>query len=656
MKNSGNPAKRNAKPKAILWSSNSPWAATGYGQQTAQVVQRLAKAGHSVAVASNYGLEGTVQEWNGIKQFPRGFDIYSNDVIPAHMAAWTHENPDLDPLLITLFDVWVFKGKQWDMVDNIASWVPIDHQPAPPDVLKWCARPNVTPIAMSRFGEQMLADAGIDSTYIPHAIDTKTFKPTTGVKLRDGEVPARTFMEVPTDAFVVGMNSANKGGQHGYNRKAFPEAFLAFGMWCKKRTDAVLYVHTESKGAMGGIDLRELAKACGIPDDRIVFVDQYAHRLGIPNEVLASIYTAMDVLLQPSLGEGFGIPAIEAQSCGTPVIVSNATAQPELVGDGWLVDGQPVWDHSQKAWWFTPAVGSIINALEEAYLRGRKDPCAREFAKDYDADVVFRKYWVPFIDGFGLSERTQPVTFGETTSADPLLTIYIPTYRRPELAALLDSLGPQVTPLVEVIVSDNDGSARELVESLTWFASVTYEQQPENIGGDANIIRGFTQGRAPWVWVIGDDDTLTTGAIADVMQAIQTTKADRLILLSQAAPKAAAGFVGTLAELSKVDAALPLAATLISANVLRRSACNVELAQEKIATKYGHAWGYPSNVEVLKRPVLARVGYEHAGQGWPADLDGAKVKTDYLESVGVDANAALSGWNYMGAQHAWENQ
>jgi glycosyltransferase involved in cell wall biosynthesis len=198
---------------------------------------------------------------------------------------------------------------------------------------------------------------------------------------------------------VVGVNSANKGGQHGYNRKAFPEMFLAFGMWAKKRTDAVLYVHTEAKGAMGGIDLRALAKACGIDDDRIVFVDQYAHRLGIPNEVLAAIYSSMDVFLQTSMGEGFGIPAIEAQACGVPAILSDFTAQPELLGDGWLVQGQPVWDQSQKSWWLTPNIGSIIEALEAAYARGQGTSTkAIDFAADYDADKVFAKYWRPILD------------------------------------------------------------------------------------------------------------------------------------------------------------------------------------------------------------------------------------------------------------------
>ena len=107
----------------------------------------------------------------------------------------------------------------------------------------------------------------------------------------------------------------------------------------------------------------------------------------------------MDVLVQPSRGEGFGIPLVEAQACGTRAVVSNATAQPELLGHGWAVDVQPQWDEAQKAWWFTPQVGSIVDALEAAYAEGRvRSQKAIDFAAQYDADKVFDQYWRPALE------------------------------------------------------------------------------------------------------------------------------------------------------------------------------------------------------------------------------------------------------------------
>lgn len=400
-KRSGNPARRAEKtatdnPRAILWASNSPWAATGYGMQTKQVTQRLKDAGHRIAIASNYGLEGTSFEWNGIKQFGRGFDLYSNDVIPAHMAAWDHESPGMDPLLITLFDVWIFKGPQWDQVKSIATWVPIDHMPAPPGVVNFLRKPNVTPIAMSKFGQAMIEREGIESLYVPHAVE-KVFHPTQSVPKPDGgDLTGRQFMEIGEDKFVVGMNAANKGIVP--NRKSFPEAMLAFALFAKKHDDAVLYIHSEDKGGMGGVNLRELAQACGIDESQVTFCDQYAYRLGIPQPMVAAIYTAMDVLLMPSMSEGFGVPSIEAQACGTPVILTDSTAMPELLGDGWLVEGQPWYDAMQKSWLVAPLIPSIVAALESAYQRGRgRSQVAMDFAAQYDADLVFDQYWKPVI-------------------------------------------------------------------------------------------------------------------------------------------------------------------------------------------------------------------------------------------------------------------
>lgn len=58
------------------------------------------------------------------------------------------------------------------------------------------------------------------------------------------------------------------------------------------------------------------------------------HFIGyVPDEDMPALYSAAEVFAFPTLYEGFGIPVIEAQICGTPVLTSNTSSLPEIAGD-----------------------------------------------------------------------------------------------------------------------------------------------------------------------------------------------------------------------------------------------------------------------------------------------------------------------------------
>lgn len=70
---------------------------------------------------------------------------------------------------------------------------------------------------------------------------------------------------------------------------------------------------------------------------------KWTKRVRFINEIsdrdLVAMYNGAELFVLPSFGEGFGIPVLEAMACGTPVLSSNATSLPEVVGRaGWLFD------------------------------------------------------------------------------------------------------------------------------------------------------------------------------------------------------------------------------------------------------------------------------------------------------------------------------
>ena len=371
----------------LLWHSNAPWSPTGYGQQTALFATRL-KSEFNLGISAFYGLEANVLPWNKIPVFPGLANKHGNETIIEHANA--HFGKDVrNGIVATLMDVWVLDPAIWERL-NTCCWVPVDHSPAPDPVVGFFQASGAVPIAMAKFGQEMLTDAGLDPLYVPHAIDTSVYKPMDKAKCREA-------IGIDTDAFVVGMVAANKGNP---SRKCFHEAFQAFKALHEKHPEARLYVHSEIQGRFAGVNLPGLMRDIGLDHNAVLFPDQYrVVHYPYPPETMAQVFNCFDVLLSPSAGEGFGIPVLEAQSCGVPVIVSDFSAQPELCGSGWLVTGRKVYT-PMRSWQFLPDVDDIVDALKQAYgmteaARAHMGSKAREFATPYDVNTVYEKHMLP---------------------------------------------------------------------------------------------------------------------------------------------------------------------------------------------------------------------------------------------------------------------
>jgi FkbM family methyltransferase len=367
--------------------SNLPYSGSGYGTQTAHLCRNLPAFGHEVAVSPTNGLDGQPIEWEGTLCLPSGIKTYSNDMIGPHARRLFGADPGL---VLVLYDAWAIDPNPLSEFPS-ACWTPVHSSPLSPADRQFFQISGALPIAMSRFGERELTEAGLQPIYVPHCIDTDVFRPHTA----EERAIARDMLKIPQDAFVIAMVAANK--DKSPPRKGWGEQFQAFARFRKRHSDAVLLVHTMMNPAQG-VDLTKLAFDLDIQES-VQFTDQYSQLAGLytPADVAAMMGCA-DVLSNCAWGEGFGLPILEAQACGTPVVVSDSSSMRELCGSGWKVETQPYWHPYAESWWAAPIIREIVKAYEKAYRHAEETKvraAAREFALTYSVDTVMDRYWKP---------------------------------------------------------------------------------------------------------------------------------------------------------------------------------------------------------------------------------------------------------------------
>ena len=104
----------------------------------------------------------------------------------------------------------------------------------------------------------------------------------------------------------------------------------------------------------------------------------------VPNEVVPQYMAAADILVLPSLSEGFPVVIVEAMASGLPIITTNVTRLPEIVHNGengFLVEPKNPAELAEK----------ILLLLQDDGLRGRIAQNNRRRAKDYTWEKVIDK-------------------------------------------------------------------------------------------------------------------------------------------------------------------------------------------------------------------------------------------------------------------------
>lgn len=336
---------------------------------------RIQKEGHEVVVACKHFHTGTV-EWNGIPTI-QGMDLdMLNRMIDKGEADY----------IITLLDNHAMDGvpKKW------ISYTPFDTHKIPRSISRTLEHPLMI-IALTRHGQKEIENLGYECKYIPHGVDTKVYYPDEDSRNRGRESLGWE------DNFIIGSVGVN----YKDDRKNYVNLLLAFKWFHEEHEEARLYLsvnplHTDRDDsltqAMDNMGLRNLIKWAE--------PDQYF--LGkVGDKMIANRYRLMDVFCLPTKGEGFGLPLIEAQACGVPVITTGASTGPELCPAQYLVPVKDTeWEWYNKEWRPNVSAGSILEVLEKAHSDAGRHEVANKglkHATSYDWDLLHDKYWKPIL-------------------------------------------------------------------------------------------------------------------------------------------------------------------------------------------------------------------------------------------------------------------
>jgi D-inositol-3-phosphate glycosyltransferase len=213
---------------------------------------------------------------------------------------------------------------------------------------------------------------------VPPGVDLDAFRPATVGKEDAARYAARRRLGLPTDghivAFVGRIQPLKAPDVLLRAAAALPGSHPDIS---RRLTIAIVGGNSGS-----GLDLAALAQHLGL-GDTVRFLDPRRH------SDLAEVYRAADVVAVPSYNESFGLVALEAQACGTPVLAAAVGGLVTAVRDG--VSGALVAGHDRDDW--ARAIGRLLSEPVRLSRLGRGAVAhAQAFSWDRTAERLLAVY------------------------------------------------------------------------------------------------------------------------------------------------------------------------------------------------------------------------------------------------------------------------
>jgi glycosyltransferase involved in cell wall biosynthesis len=196
----------------------------------------------------------------------------------------------------------------------ILAYLAIDGYESP---RQWDALADrVTRIAMSHHGQTAMPEAPV----VWHGVDTTVYHP------RD-RAEAKAALGLDPQRFLVLRVDKNTW------RKDYPASWKALRPVLRRHPDIDVWWHTRPT-APDGYDLNAMRFNDEDVRDRVTMSADLGGFAGWPEERLALLFSAADLFLSTSWGEGFGLTLLQAAASGTPVLAQDCSSIPEVVGPG----------------------------------------------------------------------------------------------------------------------------------------------------------------------------------------------------------------------------------------------------------------------------------------------------------------------------------
>ena len=378
----------------ILWYGDAV-SNTGFARVTHSILEQLEKDHEIVVVGINY--DGDPHDYP-YKIYPAGTINHPDRFGFGRLADIVNkEDPDF---VIALNDIWIL-NQVWERIHflkeskkfKFIAYFPVDSEYYDDSMLSNIKAWDFA-ITFTINSAQRLIAQGINTTaigVIPHGVDKARFAPM-------AKEEARAALGLPQDKFIVFNGNRNQP------RKRIDLTIKAFAKFATKQPNATLYLHMGQKDM--GWDViqlfqREMKRLGMDPTNRLMMTSADINYLRAPeDDVLNKIYNAVDVGINTSDGEGWGLVSFEHASCKKPQIVPNHTACKDIWADKGLLIDVAEW-YIDKDLSVERGVISTLHAAELLTLLANSQVKYDEIAQRcYDETQQTIYDWNKVADGF----------------------------------------------------------------------------------------------------------------------------------------------------------------------------------------------------------------------------------------------------------------